>query len=247
MCLNLSLHYKLAIVPCKKTYQRPWALARWGNLSSKSYHVCPTLWENKKRIGSSDNTTCLIPWCIMVQALVLGGMYVMCKQKVNEGEKCFSIQPLTKFHFTDYTAIYTDHLNDEWERPQVWLVTEAPFVKFMVSFSPSYLNNVCKIYDNNSFFAEHYLKTWLFFLLFFFTFLHLGRWTMWHFGNFATCLRSGNLPLIYIFFVIYLHMRRVCPTNSVQSSESIWTVKIKDKHKLFHKKLIMTVSHHFLW
>lgn len=37
----------------------------------------------------------------MVQALVLGGMYVMCKQKVNEGEKCFSIQPLTKFHFTD--------------------------------------------------------------------------------------------------------------------------------------------------
>lgn len=23
----------------------------------------------------------------MVQALVLGGMYVMCKQKVNEGEK----------------------------------------------------------------------------------------------------------------------------------------------------------------
>lgn len=87
----------------------------------------------------------------MVQALVLGGMYVMCKQKVNEGEKCFSIQPLTKFHFTDYTAIYTDHLNDEWERPQVWLVTDAPFVKFMVSFSPSYLNNICKIYDNNSF------------------------------------------------------------------------------------------------
>lgn len=42
-------------------------------------------------------------------------------------------------------------------------------------------------------------------------------------------------------------MRRVCPTNSVQSSESIWTVKIKDKHKLFHKKLIMTVSHHFLY
>lgn len=86
-----------------------------------------------------------------------------------------------------------------------------------------------------------------FFLLFFFTFLHLGRWTMWHFGNIAACLRSGNLPLIYIFFVIYLHMRRVCHTNSVQSSESIWTVKIKDKHKLFHKKLIMTVSHHFLW
>lgn len=28
-------------------------------------------------------------------------------------KKCFSIQPLTKFHFTDYTAIYTDHLNDE--------------------------------------------------------------------------------------------------------------------------------------
>lgn len=188
MCLNLSLHYKLAIVPCKKTYQRPWALARWGNLSSKSYHVCLTLWENKKRIGSSDNTTCLIPWFIMVQALVLGGMYVMCKQKVNEGEKCFSIQPLTKFHFTDYTAIYipldwlpvytaiyTDHLNDEWERPQVWLVTKAPFVKFMVSFSPSYLNNVCKIYDNNSFFAEHYLKTWLFFLLLFF-FLPFYTW-----------------------------------------------------------------------
>lgn len=184
MPINLSLHYKLAIVPCKKTYQRPWALARWGNLSSKSYHVCLTLWENKKRIGSSDNTTCLIPWFIMVQALVLGGMYVMCKQKVNEGEKCFSIQPLTKFHFTDYTAIYipldwlpvytaiyTDHLNDEWERPQVWLVTKAPFVKFMVSFSPSYLNNVCKIYDNNSFFAEHYLKTWLFFLLLFFFYL----------------------------------------------------------------------------
>lgn len=93
------------------------------------------------------------------------------------------------------------------------------------------------------FFTEIYLKT----LLFFFTFLHLGRWTMWYFGNIAACLRSGNLPLIYIFFVIYLHMRRVCPTNSVQSSESIWTVKIKDKHKLFHKKLIMTVSHHFLW
>lgn len=92
------------------------------------------------------------------------------------------------------------------------------------------------------FFTEIYLKT-----LLFFTFLHLGRWTMWYFGNIAACLRSGNLPLIYIFFVIYLHMRRVCHTNSVQSSESIWTVKIKDKHKLFHKKLIMTVSHHFLW
>lgn len=46
-----------------------------------------------------------MPWCIMVQALVLGGMYVMCKQKVNEGEKCFSIQPLTKFHLTDYQYI----------------------------------------------------------------------------------------------------------------------------------------------
>lgn len=210
MCLDLSLHYKLAIVPCKKTYQRPWALARWGNLSSKSYHVCLTLWENKKRIGSSDNTTCLIPWCIMVQALVLGGMYVMCKQKVNEGEKCFSIQPLTKFHFTDYTAIYTDHLNDEWERPQVWLMTEAPFVK---SWSHS-VPHISTIYAKFMiiFFTEIYLKT-----LLFFTFLHLGRWTMWHFGNIAACLRSGNLPLIYIFFVIYLHMRRVCPTNSVKA------------------------------
>lgn len=126
-------------------------------------------------------------------------------------------------------------------------MTEAPFVKFMVSFSPSYLNNVCKIYDNNSFFAEHYLKTWLFFLLFFFFYLFTPGQVNRHFGNIAACLRSGNLPLIYIFFVIYLHMRRVCHTNSVQSSESIWTVKIKDKHKLFHKKLIMTVSHHFLW
>lgn len=211
MPINLSLHYKLAIVPCKKTYQRPWALARWGNLSSKSYHVCLTLWENKERIGSSDNNTCLIPWCIMVQALVLGGMYVMCKQKVNEGEKCFSIQPLTKFHFTDYTAIYTDHLNDEWERPQVWLVTKAPFVKFMVSFSPSYLNNVCKIYDNNSFFAEHYLKTWLFFLLLFF-FLPFYTWAGEQCDILEILLHvyEAGIYLSFIFSLQYIYICVEC-------------------------------------
>lgn len=35
-------------------------------------------------------------------------------------------------------------------------------------FNPSYLNNICKIYDNN-FFSDIYLKTWPFFFFYLFT------------------------------------------------------------------------------
>lgn len=45
-------------------------------------------------------------------------------------------------------------------------MTEAPFVKFMVSFSPSYLNNICKIYDNNFFYRDLF-KNSSFFLPFY--------------------------------------------------------------------------------
>lgn len=132
MCLNLSLYYKVGSSYCTlQKYQRPSSGLLRKSLLKELSCLSDTL-EKQEGTRYNDNTTCLIPWCMMVQAVALGGMYVMCKQKVNEGEKCFSIQPLTKFHFTDcqYTAIYTVHLNDEWERPQVWLATETPFVKF---------------------------------------------------------------------------------------------------------------------
>lgn len=133
MCLNLSLYYKVGSSYC--TLQKVSETQFWLVEEISPQRVIMSVWhfgETRRDSVYNDNTTCLIPWCMMVQALALGGMYVMCKQKVNEGEKCFSIQPLTKFHFTDcqYTAIYTVHLNDEWERPQVWLATETPFVKF---------------------------------------------------------------------------------------------------------------------